>query len=97
MARAKASAIAVETLEIFSSNLGAVGGDLVLTLGARGGLMLGGGILPKLGSAFDRELFNRRFVAKGRFSGYLEEVPVHLIVRRGATLLGAARALSMRS
>ena len=93
-ARTRSDLIAVETLELFSAWLGAVGGDLVLTLGARGGLILGGGILPKLGAAFDREQFTRRFVAKGRFASYLGEVPVQLIVRRGVTLLGAARVLA---
>ena len=87
---------AVETLGLFSAWLGTVAGDLVLTLGARGGVMLGGGMLPKLGEAFDREAFCARFSNKGRMSGYLEPVPVDLIVSRGVALLGAARALAPR-
>lgn len=94
LARQGSCPLAVEALGLFSGWLGMVAGDLVLTLGARGGVYLGGGVLPKLGRAFDRQAFNARFVAKGRMSEYLEPVPVHLILRRGATLFGAARALA---
>ncbi|MDH3744894.1 MAG: glucokinase [Acidobacteriota bacterium] len=87
------SEIASEVMQLFCAWLGAVAGDLALTLGARGGVYLGGGVLGKLGGAFDHEVFCARFRAKGRFSSYLREIPIRLITRRGATLLGAARVL----
>lgn len=82
-----------EAMGLFAGWLGAVTGDLVLTLGARGGVYLAGGILPRLGDAFDEERFRARFLAKGRFRTYLEPVPVDLIVGEEAALRGAANHL----
>ena len=82
-----------EAIRLFSGWLGAVAGDLVLTLGARGGLFLAGGVLAGLGPAFERELFFARFGAKGRMSRYLDAVPVARIAAPDAALRGAARAL----
>jgi glucokinase len=77
----------------FTAFLGNVAGNLALTLGARGGVYLGGGIVPRLGSAFDASLFRRHFVAKGRFGSYLESIPSWVIVAPAPALLGASRAL----
>jgi glucokinase len=82
-----------EAAELFSTWLGAVASDLALTLGAFGGIYLGGGVLPKMGPVFDLGRFRERFLAKGRFADYLKPVPVSIILRPHATLLGAANAL----
>ncbi len=82
-----------EAARLFSGWLGALGGDLVLTLGARGGLHLAGGMLAAMGAAFDRERCLARFLAKGRFAGYLAEVPVRRIVHPAPALPGARQAL----
>jgi glucokinase len=82
-----------EAMTLFAGWLGGVAGDLVLTLGARGGVYLAGGVLPRLGDVFDEERFRTRFMAKGRFRSYLEPVPVDLIVSEEATLRGAANHL----
>ncbi|MBZ0103988.1 MAG: glucokinase [Thermoanaerobaculia bacterium] len=82
-----------EAARLFSGWLGALGGDLVLTLGARGGLHLAGGMLAAMGAAFDRQRCLARFLAKGRFAGYLGDVPVRQIVHPAPALLGARRAL----
>ena len=37
---------------MFCAMLGTVAGNLALTLGARGGIYIAGGIVPKLGEAF---------------------------------------------
>ena len=92
-ARERSSAACVEATNLFSGWLGAVASDLALTLGAFGGIYLGGGILPKMGEVFDTDRFCERFLAKGRFRDYLRPIPVSVIVRPQATLLGAARAL----
>ncbi len=39
--------LATEVLEIFCRGLGAVAGNLALTLGARGGVYIAGGIVPR--------------------------------------------------
>jgi len=82
-----------EALEVFCALLGVVAGNLVLTLGARGGLYIGGGIVPKLGDYFHRSPFRSRFEAKGRFVAYLAPVPAYVIRAHNAALLGAAVAL----
>lgn len=86
---------ALEALNMLCAVLGSVAGNLALTLGARGGVFVGGGIVPRLGSWFDTSPFRERFEAKGRFQGYLKEVPVWVITSaQSPALLGAARALS---
>jgi glucokinase len=93
LARRDPTGPAGEAMALFAGWLGAVAGDLVLTLGARGGVYLAGGILPRLAETFDDERFRTRFLAKGRFRSYLEPVPVDLIVSKEAALLGAANHL----
>jgi glucokinase len=90
---AKTDAACVETLQLFASFLGGVAGNLALTLGARGGLYVGGGIVPKMGNAFDAGLFRKRFDAKGRFEGYLQAVPTWVITAPTPALLGVSLAL----
>ena len=85
---------AVEALGLFCALLGSCAGNLALTLGARGGVYIGGGIAPRLGRALDASAFRARFEAKGRFSDYLREIPVWVITADPSpALLGAARAL----
>lgn len=85
----------VRTVRLFTSFLGGVAGDLVLTLGARGGVYVGGGIVPRLGTAFDAGLFRARFEHKGRFASYLQAVPAWVITASTPALLGADRALTL--
>jgi glucokinase len=73
--------------------VGAAAGDLALTLGARGGVYIAGGIVPKLGPAFDSACFRRRFEAKGRFSTYLASIPTYVITAAQPALLGLAGIL----
>ena len=84
----------VETLDLFCAFLGVVAGNLALTLGARGGVYIGGGIVPRLGDAFTNSRFRACFEDKGRFRSYLEAIPVYVIQAEvSPALLGAARAL----
>ncbi|WP_066268871.1 glucokinase [Hydrogenophaga palleronii] len=88
---------AVEALQIFCGVLGSVAGNLALTLGARGGVYVGGGVVPRLGTWFDRSPFRERFDAKGRFEGYQSSIPVWVITApQSPALLGAACALDTR-
>ena len=87
-------ALAVQALELFCGFLGNVAGNLVLTLGARGGVYLGGGIVPRLGAWFDGSPFRARFESKGRFRAYLASIPCWIIDPAVTPALhGAARAL----
>jgi len=81
-------------LELFLAFLGNVAGNLALTLGAQGGVYIGGGIVPRLGGRIDGSRFRERFEAKGRFGDYLRRIPTHLILPgEGPALRGAALAL----
>lgn len=85
---------ALEALQMFCALLGSVAGNLALTLGARGGVYLGGGIVPRLGDWFHRSPFRTRFEDKGRFAEYLGRIPVWVITaRESPALLGAAACL----
>lgn len=85
---------ALETLNIFCAMLGSVAGNLALTLGARGGVYVGGGIVPRLGDWFHQSPFRERFDQKGRFTSLLQAMPVWVITSaQSPALLGAARAL----
>jgi len=85
-----------ETLEHFCALLGSFAGNVALTLGARGGVYLGGGILPRLGELFLQSRFRERFETKGRFDTYLRTIPTWLITDTRVALTGAATALRQR-
>ncbi len=87
-----------EALQLFCAFLGATAGNLALTLGARAGVYIGGGIVPRLGGVFLRSPFRARFEDKGRFSSYLAPIPVWVIESaQSPALLGAAAALDRRA
>ena len=73
--------LCAEALDMFCAMLGTVAADLALTLGARGGIYIGGGIVPRLGPAFATSSFRARFEDKGRYSDYLAGVPSWVITR----------------
>lgn len=80
--------LAAETISRFFAMLGGFVGDTALTLGARGGVYLMGGILPRLGKRLQASSFLDRVQAKGRFRGYLREIPIRLVVHDNPALLG---------
>jgi glucokinase len=82
-----------EALHMFCAMLGTAAANLAITLGARGGVYIGGGIVPKLGGYFDASPFRRRFEHKGRFSAYLAGVPTCVIIADYPALVGLAAAL----
>lgn len=82
-----------DALSVFCSLLGSVAGNLALTLGALGGVYIGGGIVPRLGEYFHRSAFRSSFEAKGRFVEYLSRIPAYVIHAQNPALIGAAIAL----
>jgi len=83
-----------ETVDIFCAALGTAASNLAITLGARSGVFIGGGIVPKLGSYFDQSTFRARFEQKGRFSDYLAAVPTYVIVAATPALRGLAKLIA---
>jgi glucokinase len=87
-------AVCVEALEAFCAMLGTAASNLAVTQGAMGGVFIGGGIVPRLGTWFDRSPFRARFEDKGRFSEYLRAIPTYVITAEHATLDGASAVLA---
>ena len=81
------------TLDAFCALLGSFAGSVALVLGARGGMFIGGGIVPRLGERFFASAFRERFEAKGRFQDYLRAIPTALITDTLVALTGATLAL----
>jgi len=82
-----------EATAMFCAMLGTVAGNLALTLGARGGIYISGGIVPRMSAFFTQSEFRARFEAKGRLSDYVATIPTYLITRPLPVLLGAAALL----
>ena len=86
-------ALCSETVAVFCAVLGTAAANLALTLGASGGIYIGGAIVPQLGAAFDRSAFRARFESKGRFSGYLAAVPTFVIHAEQPSFTGISAIL----
>ncbi len=87
--------LCAQAVHRFTAFLGNAAGNLALTLGAHGGVYVGGGIVPRLGEGFDGVLFRQHFEAKGRFSDYLKLMPTHVITAAAPALIGASNALDL--
>ena len=81
-----------QTLEMFWGMLGCAAGNLALMSCARGGVLIGGGIVPKLLGQLDPARFRRRFEQRGALQSFARNVPTAVIVDPDVGLKGAARA-----
>lgn len=81
-----------DAVHMFCAVYGSVGGDIALTLGARGGVYLAGGIAQKIEPILAHSAFRERFEGKGRLSSYVRAIPTRLILGEDAAFIGAARA-----
>lgn len=88
-----ADALCKEAVDMFCAILGTLAGNLALTIGARGGVYIGGGIVPRLGEFFVRSGFRRRFESKGRMGALLADIPVYVIRDPWAGLVGAGELM----
>ena len=80
-------------IDMFCAMLGTVAGNLALTLGARGGIFIAGGILRHMPEYFAGSQFRARFEGKGRLGKYLEPIPTYL-VRDGDAAFAGLRNLA---
>jgi glucokinase len=81
---------AAQALDMFVSVYGAEAGNLALKALAVGGIFVGGGIAPKIRPKLDDGTFVTAFRDKGRLSGMMATIPVHLVLEPRTALLGAA-------
>jgi glucokinase len=86
--------LCLEVLECFCGMLGGAAANLAVTLGAFGGIYIGGGIVPRMGEWFASSPFRARFEAKGRFSNYLSDIPTYVITTPNPAFHGVATILS---
>ncbi len=82
--------LCAKVIELFLSILGSETGNLALKLYARGGMYLGGGIVPRLFGKVSFAGFLQSFRAKGLMADFMLTIPVQVILRPDAALLGAA-------
>jgi glucokinase len=87
-------ALCLEVLECFCGMLGGAAANLAVTLGAFGGIFIGGGIVPRMGEWFASSPFRARFEAKGRFADYLAQIPTYVISMANPAFFGVATILS---
>ena len=85
--------ICAAAVDMFCALLGTVASNLALTLGARGGVYIAGGIVPRLGPLFAASPFRQRFEDKGRFSDYLRGIPTQVVIHPTSALTGLAALL----
>lgn len=86
------------TINTFCEILGTIAGNMALLFCARGGVYVGGGIVPKILPLFKESGFRSRFESKGRLSGYLESIPTTVITGEMTALsgLGAVMGETLR-
>ena len=92
----KGEPLATKTLAMFFGLLGTVAGNLALTVGARGGVFIGAGIVPQLIRELEASPFRERFVAKGRYRDYMESIPTFVITEPQAAFRGLRKLLGYR-
>lgn len=78
-------------LNMFIQVLGSEAGNMALKIMASGGVYIGGGIPPRIVGLLEKSSFMDAFCQKGRMSGLMDKIPVHIIMNSKAALLGAAR------
>jgi glucokinase len=79
-----------EAVITFCNTLGAVAGDKAVSTGARGGVVIGGGITPKLMGIIPETHFEERYKNKGPMRGYVSDISIKVIVNDKAALVGSA-------
>ncbi len=86
-----ADPLAAAALDLFIACYGAAAGDHALTLIARGGVYVAGGIAPRILPRLAAGGFVGAFNDKGAFSVLTRTIPVHVVLNERLGLLGAAR------
>ncbi len=85
---ARTDRLSERTVDVFCCFLGSIAGNVALTLGARGGVFIAGGIVPKLGDFFAGSGFRDHFENKGRYRDYLRDISTPVITAPYPGLMG---------
>ncbi len=85
---------AVKTLDQFITWLARIAGDAAMTMQARGGVYLAGGIAPSIVDVLKTGTFRTIFQEKGRLAHVMRPIPVYVIVDRFPAFKGCAAAIA---
>jgi glucokinase len=88
--------LARKTLGMFFAMLGTVAANLAVTTGARGGVYIAGGIVPRFVEQLRQSEFRERFENKGRYRQYLAAIPTHVITAPLPAFRGLKHLLGYR-
>lgn len=83
-------ATCVKTMALFVRYMAREATSLVLKHKATGGLLLGGGIPPRIYPLLREALFRDQFVQNSEMTDLLEKIPIKVILNSKAALVGAA-------
>ena len=89
-AEANPKSVARLTVRTFCDMLGTFAGNATVTLGAWGGVVLGGGVSRHIAPFLAESAFTERFKSRGPGSPFMDGVPVRLIQAHFVALYGAA-------
>ena len=82
--------ICLEICEVRSAAIMGALGDMALVYGARGGVILAGGVSERLIDYISAPKAMSRFMNRGHMSDYLKNIPINLLQNPAAPLIGAA-------
>jgi glucokinase len=85
------SEVAANAIDLFASTYGAEAGNLALKSLAAAGLFVCGNIAVRMLPVLDGGGFRRAFADKGRFTAFMERIPVAVVLDSDVGLAGAAR------
>lgn len=91
---AKRDALCDKALDVFVSVYGAEAGNLALKAMAVGGVLVSGGIAPRIIDRIAAGGFVAAFRDKGRLAPLMESLPIHVSLNPRAPLFGAAHVAS---
>ena len=82
--------VSAETIKLFTHFYAVETANLALKTMATGGVYIGGGIAPKLLEHLQTPFFYESFIAKGRMSNLLTDMPLKVILNDQTALYGSA-------
>ena len=85
---------ACETIKLFFSIFGTIVSSVILINGTQCGVVIAGGITPKLQSILNKSNFDVNFLNKGRRYEYVKNIPVWLTENNNNGLIGASKAIN---
>ena len=89
--------VCIKVLQHFCEILGRVAGNAALTLGARNGVYIAGGLIPRFLEIFKHSNFRQAFEDKAPLTDYMKNIAVYVVLAEQPGLLGAAAILSQSS